>query len=52
MSTVRDARNAAGARTHRRHSMPFGAELRDGQGRFRTTPGLSSRLGWSGSSEH
>jgi maltooligosyltrehalose trehalohydrolase len=35
MSASRDARNFAGGQVHRMHCMPFGAEIRDGRGRFR-----------------
>jgi malto-oligosyltrehalose trehalohydrolase len=44
MSASRDARNVAGSRVHRMHSMPFGAEFRDGRGRFRIWAPAQSAL--------
>ena len=43
MSTSRHARNVDG-QVHRMHSMPFGAELRDGRGRFRIWAPAQSAL--------
>jgi malto-oligosyltrehalose trehalohydrolase len=43
MSADRDARNDGGP-VHRMHSMPFGAELRDGRGRFRIWAPAQSAL--------
>jgi malto-oligosyltrehalose trehalohydrolase len=44
MSASRDARTVAGGQVHRMHSMPFGAEFRDGRGRFRIWAPAQSAL--------